>query len=192
MHSIVHSFVHNVCQKFCLAAFLILLSSSLFAAEKFSVPVALDGVVTLQGRGTSGPSWVVTLNVEFYPEGSDVAVSSVNVQTNESGFFAIADAGIDPGNYVITIKNENSLKIAYAAFLDEGSNSIGFGSLPEGDSDGDNGVTIVDFSILSTSFGLSEGDTGYDESADYNDDGGITIQDFSLLSTNFGQTERCR
>jgi hypothetical protein len=46
---------------------------------------------------------------------------------------------------------------------------------------------MVDFSILVTTFGLAEGDPGFDGRADFNEDGFVTLLDFSLLASNFGQ-----
>ena len=63
---------------------------------------------------------------------------------------------------------------------------LDFGTLRAGDANNDNKVTIVDFSILATTFGKSAGDVGYDDRADSNGDGKVTIVDFSLLASNFG------
>jgi len=48
-------------------------------------------------------------------------------------------------------------------------------------------VTILDFSILASTFGLGAGDPGFDPRADFNQDTFVTILDFSLLAANFGQ-----
>jgi len=164
------------------------LISFLFSGFRpFSIPVALDGFVGLQGRQAApNPAWSVNLTLTFYPAGSTTSAAQINVQTTNNGTFSISDTELTPGPYVITVKNEHTLTVAYAADLVEGSNSIDFGNLPEGDADNNDVVTILDFSILSTSFGLSTGNPGYDDRADFNEDGSITIQDFSLLSTNFG------
>jgi hypothetical protein len=77
------------------------------------------------------------------------------------------------------------------------SNSYDFALLREGDANNDNVVTILDFSILATTFGecaltspIIGGGRGAagNEQADFNGDGCITILDFSLLASNFGQT----
>ena len=159
------------------------------AAKPYSIPVALEGIVTLQGRpAPPSPSWSVPLTVDFYLAGNTFIEASFDVTTDQNGMFTIADTGLDPGNYVVAVKNSHTLQVAYAATLSEGSNVIDFGSLPEGDANDDNTVTIVDFSILSTTFNRSVGDAGYDGRADFNEDNIITISDFSLLSTNFGMS----
>lgn len=55
-----------------------------------------------------------------------------------------------------------------------------------GDANGDGVVNVQDFIILSNSFGLSEGESGYDDRADFVDDNTINVQDFIILSNNFG------
>jgi hypothetical protein len=64
---------------------------------------------------------------------------------------------------------------------------VDFGILREGDANDDNFVTLLDFSILASTFGICEGTLGYDDRADFNEDGCITLTDFSLLATNFGE-----
>ena len=64
--------------------------------------------------------------------------------------------------------------------------SQSFGTLLAGDVNNDNAVTIIDFSILRASFGLAQGDAGFDPRADLNGNGAVDILDFSLLRANFG------
>jgi len=61
------------------------------------------------------------------------------------------------------------------------------GLLREGDSDDNNRVDIVDFSILAMTFNRAEGAEGFDPRADFNCDGAVNILDFSLLAENFNQ-----
>jgi len=167
---------------------LLLTAASVSAKPLYSIPVALEGIVELQGRPLSPhPSLSILLSIEFFPAGSDFAVLSINTTTDQNGMFIINDTGLNPGNYVIRVKSDHSLGVAFAMSLNEGSNVVDFGLLPEGDANGDNAVTILDFSILSSSFALGLGDPDYDERADYNDDDLVSIADFSLLSSNFGQ-----
>jgi hypothetical protein len=72
--------------------------------------------------------------------------------------------------------------------LQAGPNTVDFGILREGDSSNDNYVTLLDFSILASTFGKGQGDIGYDDRADFNEDNYITLLDFSLLAMNFGQS----
>ncbi|MBS1704689.1 MAG: family 10 glycosylhydrolase [Armatimonadetes bacterium] len=54
-----------------------------------------------------------------------------------------------------------------------------------GDIDGDNAITIFDYSSLSDSFDSTLGDSGYTADADLDDDGAVTIFDYVILSQNF-------
>ncbi len=55
-----------------------------------------------------------------------------------------------------------------------------------GDANGDGTVNILDFQILSNTFGKTSGEQGYDGRADFNGDNAIDILDFQILSNNFG------
>ncbi len=55
-----------------------------------------------------------------------------------------------------------------------------------GDINTDGNVDILDFQILSNTFGKSSGQSGYDSRANLNGDTSIDILDFQILSNNFG------
>src|SRR3989344_9424029 len=64
----------------------------------------------------------------------------------------------------------------------------GKAALP-GDVNGDGVVNILDFQLLSNSFGKSVGQTGYDARCNFvATDNTINILDFQILSNNFGKT----
>jgi hypothetical protein len=63
--------------------------------------------------------------------------------------------------------------------LNAGANSMDFGTLREGDADGNNCVNILDFSILRSNYGQAG------TNADFNQDGWVSILDFSLLRSSF-------
>ena len=150
--------------------------------------VALNGTVALQGREAApNAAWSVPLTVDVYAAGETTPTASFDVNTDENGAFSIPDMGVTPGAYVITVKNLHTLKNGIAVDLVTGVNDLDAGELKEGDANNSNTITIQDFSILSTTFGLAEGAADYDARADFNESGAVTIQDFSLLATNFGQ-----
>ena len=59
-------------------------------------------------------------------------------------------------------------------------------SLINGDCDGDNEVTLVDFGQLAVSFGKSLGDAGFNANADLDGDAEVTLVDLGILNTSFG------
>ena len=89
------------------------------------------------------------------------------------------------GTWYVVVKERRTLAVLRTGATE--GDTVLFGTLSEGDANNDNRVTILDFSILATTFGKSAGDVGYDDRADFNGDNRVTILDFSLLATHFGQ-----
>ena len=143
------------------------------------------GSLTLQGRPTPpDPRWSVPLGVSLTPQGGGPPVNCTPT-TDQSGNFTCS--GLLPGVYTGCVKHSHTLQSCQNVTLASGPNVVNFGTLPEGDATDDNCVTLVDFSILVTSFGNCTGDIGFDARADFNDDGCVGLVDFSLLVTNFGK-----
>jgi hypothetical protein len=84
-------------------------------------------------------------------------------------------------------KPDSSWEKLVSVSLTPDENLVNVGVLLEGDTNDDNCVTILVFSILASTFGLETGDPDFDPRADFNQDGFVTILDFSLLGANFGQ-----
>lgn len=103
---------------------------------------------------------------------------------DDSGYFTLTNYA--PGNYRISVSGYNTLHSTQEIALVSGMNQANFGLLRGGDSNGDNYVTILDFSILVTTFAKCAGYSGYDDRADFNGDDCVTLLDFSILSANFG------
>jgi uncharacterized repeat protein (TIGR01451 family) len=147
----------------------------------------LEGAVTLQGRPVPpDSSFLVPLRVSFTVPGASLASYEFTPTTDENGHFTLD--GIVPGTYEVRVKNSHTLQNKQTVTLVGGDNGLlDFGTLREGDANDDNYVTLLDFSILVTTFAKCEGMTGYDARADFNGDGCVTILDFSLLASNFAQ-----
>jgi probable HAF family extracellular repeat protein len=58
--------------------------------------------------------------------------------------------------------------------------------LINGDANGDNEVSIADYSILSSEFGTEVGDPNWAGLSDLDEDGSVDIADYAILSANFG------
>ena len=157
------------------------------------IPVAPDmaaasaqSSISLQGRpAPPHERWRVPLSVSLTVPGDEEASHQFEVMTDENGHFNLM--GIEPGTYEVRVKKSTTLQNLLTVDLQAGNNSLDMGTLREGDANNDNVVTILDFSMLASTFGKCEGDDGYDEQADFNGDGCVTILDFSLLASNFGQ-----
>jgi hypothetical protein len=161
-------------------------NSVLAAREPASVTVhemVLVGRVQPPGRPAAPHTrWriPVTLSLQSLNGGGN---TNTALTLDSSGYFTRTDPA--PGQYWIGVRGANTLRIAREVTLLAGVNQVDFGLLRGGDSNGDNYVTILDFSILAATFARCTGYAGYDDRADFNGDTCVTILDFSTLSANF-------
>ncbi len=94
---------------------------------------------------------------------------------------------IPAGSYRIWVKTSHWLSESASVYVSPtGVSGLNF-SLRNGDVDGDNEVTIFDYSLLSDAFDGRLDDPTYLGSADLDGDGWITVFDYSILSLNFDQ-----
>ena len=126
----------------------------------------------------------VTITVQSLPAGGAVQTSAT---LDASGYFTLTNLMI--GSYQVGVRGHNTLRASHPMTISYGQPAMAdFGVLRGGDSNGDNAVTLVDFSILRSSFGRCAGDVGFGAGADFNGDGCITLVDFSILRSNFGMS----
>jgi len=138
---------------------------------------------TLQGH----TSHAATFSLDLYQSGAPIEASpdySFTPMSDALGELEVS--GIAPGTYDMVLKYAKSLAVVENLVLADGANSIDLGELKTGDANDDNMVTLEDFSILATSYGLSQGEGGYDDRADYNGDMEVNLTDFSILASNYG------
>jgi YD repeat-containing protein len=146
------------------------------------------GHIRLPGRTPPpDPSWQVLLQVSFLLPGTTTVAFTAAPTTDASGNFSVSN--VPPAAYDVQIKFAQALsKVSRTVVLSAGDNpSVDFEVLSVGDLNNDDGVDILDFSILRTTFGRCTGDTGYDGRADLNGDGCVDIADFSLMRVSFGK-----
>ncbi len=184
----------HFCKKY-LPIIIVLLSGNSFMvlAEKptllptfspLGLPGSLKGKIDIQGHATGNQS--VPLVVQFFKPGEIIPTARYEVLTNSNGEFMIER--IAAGDYVVAVKNSHTLQVAAALTIGQGTlTNTNFGLLREGDANNDNQITTLDLSVLTQQMGTSQGQPGYQETADFNADGFISILDFSLLAGNFNQ-----
>jgi subtilisin family serine protease len=166
------------------ASLTISISTTTPAPTSTPAPAAtLTGTIALQGRTVGSAAMSVPLVVRYTPTGGTAQMILVNTDVN--GVFTITD--LMPGSYTIHVKHSQALAVSQTVTLTNGNNAVNFGTLPTGDVNNDNNVTLSDFSALAASFNLRTGDAGYNASADLNGDGTVSLADFSLLAGNFNQ-----
>jgi len=152
-------------------------------------PARISGQVAYQGRGASGgATWQGPLIVSAHLPGDSIPAYEFNVESDQTGYFLVPN-GILTGTYDVGVRDPHSLRnLRQSVSLTDHTTDKNMGTLIEGDTNSDNRINILDFSILASCYGTSEGGAGFDVRADLNEDGVINILDFSLLASNYGQT----
>ena len=153
------------------------------------VGATLEGHVSFIGRGSNNTKWIESFNVTLFELGN---LSNVlwagNATTNDTGVFTIT--GLNPGTYDIRIKNWTCLsELNTNVTLTTGNTTVvDFGTIREGDSNGDNNINILDISLLISAYGSSEGEPDWNPHCDFNRDGYVNILDAVALAGNFGES----
>lgn len=128
------------------------------------------------------------VNVELTPAGSPTVADSHVVGLATGGVLAF-NTPVNPGSYDIYVKGSHWLRRKVSAVnitLNGASGSTW--TLVNGDVNGDNVISLGDFSQIRTAFGSVDGSPNWNPNADLNGDGVVSLADFSILRTNFGQT----
>jgi hypothetical protein len=160
---------------------------SLTDAGRTVLAGTIEGHLTFQ-RPNPAPhaSWSVPVTFGLYAAGQSTPALLATPTTNSNGDFNLT-LGVQPGSYNACVKNRHTLQSKVPVTLAWGNNVLNLGTLKEGDANNDNVVSILDFSVLATTFGRCVGGGGYDDRPDFNEDDCVTILDFSALASNFGQ-----
>lgn len=158
------------------------------------VPVTLS--VTLQGRPSPpNDQWIIPVNVWLHTPGapwtevkSHGSLHHFNTQTSNEG---IIELMVVPGTYDIRVKGLTTLKnlLSGVEISLLGSVEVNIGTLIEGDVNGDNAVTGLDYSAVIMCFGYAVDETGAPaptSMCDFNNDGYVTGLDYSAVIMNFG------
>ena len=107
--------------------------------------------------------------------------------TDPSGLFTVPVSSLAPGVYQWRSKGPSYLANSGTVALSGVSvTQAEMGLMRAGDANDDNLVGAADFAIVRETFGLSQGQTGYDGRADFTNDGSVSALDYNLLRGNFG------
>jgi len=178
-------------------------SQSSLTSEGESIPYfAENGQLTLSNcfgyqvdlqRKTPKPdsSWETALEISI---GTQTNATKYTSTCDENGQGNIAIEGTLGNEDYICVKNAHTLANKIEAPIDIG-NIVDFGSLLEGDANGDNMLNINDFSLVFASRKKCTGDTGYNANVDFDVSGCIDGQDANFLKSppigNLGKTSAC-
>lgn len=141
---------------------------------------------------TGSAEWINTcgprdMTFTFYEVGTSTLVELFNSSISGDGTYSLSNVPV--GTFDIFIKIDGVLQNGYLnQVVSIDTNNLNLGSFTPGDINGDNGVNITDFSLVSAAFGSVEGDPNYNPLADMNCDGGVNIIELSLLNIGFGMS----
>lgn len=143
---------------------------------------SLEIILSLQGRNNIDGEYSVRL---FKVDNTDQPFYDFNPTV--SAETSIRLITLLPGQYKLAVRRNLYLQKIVDVDLPLGGYTIDLGVLCAGDANNDNFISILDFSILSSSFNLTSDQPGFDPRADFNGDLFISILDFSLLSGNYNK-----
>ena len=157
--------------------------------------------VTLKGRPTPPHDrWVIPVTVWVHDTGvpwteeaadNHGAIACYQVSTDAEGNVGI---GLEPETYDIRVKGATTLmNLVESITVRQGMALVDFGTLIEGDINGDNCVSALDYSAMVMCFGYATNDPqapAPTTQCDLNGDGYITALDYSTILMNFGQTTK--
>jgi hypothetical protein len=117
---------------------------------------------------------------------TNIPAGRVQGSLTSNGTFNIPGPTV-PGTYRLYAKATHWLRaVKTVTTTSSGTPNVGNFSLKNGDIDGDNEVSILDYIALSQAFGSEPGFTSWNINADLDGDLVISILDYLTLSTNFG------
>ncbi|MDW8290353.1 MAG: dockerin type I domain-containing protein [Armatimonadota bacterium] len=144
--------------------------------------VAIRGTVSLGDFG--GDVTQVPVEVELRRDGQTLRTEQVSLDAN--GRYTLAD--VPAGTYDIAFKASHWLRAVVRGVVVTGAADVtGVDvSLTNGDVDGDNEVSLLDFGALVAAFGSGPGGDNWNPNADLDGDEDISLLDFGILVQNFG------
>ncbi len=141
-----------------------------------SVPVHID-----LGDWQGSPA-AQNFQVEFTDPASGAVIRTETGSTDSSGNGSI---GVPNSALKANVRIKHSHWLSQVRPYDSANPHTLQYNLINGDCDGDDSITVFDYSILSDSFDKAWGTSGYDDRADLDGDFVVTVFDYSILSDHF-------
>lgn len=144
--------------------------------------------VSVRWLGRADPpssAWVQPLALELSAPGNPAIIGTYAGITDQNGV-AIYN-GLPEGTFDVHVKGIHSIQSARANIVLAGNQTadLDMKAQVEGDVNGDNCVTIDDFSVVQAMVGANKDTPGWNPAADLNNDGQVTAEDVSLLRSGF-------
>ncbi|MCS7310832.1 MAG: hypothetical protein NZ741_11485 [Armatimonadetes bacterium] len=146
-----------------------------------SARYSVSGQVELQDFG--GDLTQVPVTVEIRQDGNVVRTETLTLDAG--GGYTLSN--LTPGTYDLAFKASHWLRRVRTVEV-VSSDVLGVSvSLVNGDVDGDNEVSLLDFGALVAAFGSVPGDVAWNPNADLDGDEDVSLLDFGILLRNFGE-----
>lgn len=158
--------------------------TDIFVHEEVGASTTISGTLTFSDLVVSAPRPSVTFILAPTAGGPLTSVPGVLVLPD--GTFSFSSSLV--GEYDVYAKASTFLRKRYVGSVALSAGPVDWLSfvLTNGDSDGDNEVGIGDYSILSATYNLSDGDPDWDARGDLNGDGHVDITDYGVLAGSYG------
>ncbi len=144
----------------------------------------VSGAVTLSSWQAARTGILVTVKLV---DPSTLAVVDTQTGTLDvNGNFTIFTTAT-PGTYTVKIKASHWLTKAVPNVVVGPSGAVSANAtLINGDVNGNDSITLADFTAVRVAFNSSVGDANYNAEADLNGSGNVSLADFTILRANFG------
>ncbi|MEO6457067.1 MAG: dockerin type I domain-containing protein, partial [Chloroflexia bacterium] len=130
-------------------------------------------------------SWIQPLTLHLSTPSDPRILSTYRGMTDRNG--VVFFEGLAGGVFNVHVKGAHTLQTARAAVTlsDNVTAELDMKAQVEGDTDGDNCVTVADFALVQSMLGTHKDTPGFNPTADLNGDGAVTMTDVSLLRSGF-------
>jgi hypothetical protein len=159
------------------------------AEEEYEITLVFTYDANRSGVAKPDPVWAEPIEVKIFNYETSALVEHYEVSADQNGVVT-RTVDIPIGVMTMYVRGETTLWADRALVWGGGGVGstwdLGTISLTEADANQDNHINVLDFSILSSTYGYSAGDPDYDERADFNKDDTVSVLDFSILSTYYG------
>jgi hypothetical protein len=148
-------------------------------------PVATKPVTGTLTLGDNDFDGRYPVQLEVIQNGNVIETTTV---LSENGSYTL-DTAVANGNYQLRAKGTTWLgKTINVTIGNSGATGANIGEVVNGDVDGDDEVSILDYITLSTNYGTQSDVSDFNEKGDLDGDGDVSILDYIVLSTNYGQS----
>jgi len=147
---------------------------------------SISGTVSLQQVAAGNLAQPITFTLT--PTGTTTGAATTQTVTLAAADGSFSLTNVTPGTYTLSVKGSKWLR-KNVAVSTAGSSVTGLNvALLGGDFNGDNQVSLSDFTGLRSAYGSSPTSANWNPAADFNCDGQVSLADFTILRSSYGRT----